>query len=290
MGSTPTLTIGMPVYNMAAFMEASVASILEQSYGDFELIISDNASTDGVDEIGRAFAARDPRVTYRRNAENVGLSANNNLLVPLARGRLFKWAPADDLLRPGYLDACVAAIDADPSVVLAYPRTAFVDGEGKALDLKDPGWHLVSDDPSERLRFAILAGHYVNAVLGVIRTDALRRTRLLPRYSGGDYRLMAELSLQGKFVEIPQQLYVRRIHKGSTAGNTGNTRWQRAYWSGVRPGVGAPFWRLCRDYAGIIARARIPRAQKAALFGWLARSMRSGWRRLAGELVGVVRP
>lgn len=55
-------------------------------------------------------------MTYRRNAENVGLSANNNLLVPLARGRLFKWAPADDVLRPGYLERCVAAIDADPSL------------------------------------------------------------------------------------------------------------------------------------------------------------------------------
>lgn len=289
MGSTPTLTIGVPVYNMATYLEAAVESVLAQSFGDLELIISDNASTDGTEAIGRALAARDPRVTYRRNAENVGLSANNNLLVPLARGRLFKWAPADDVLLPGYLEGCVAAIDADPSVVLAYPRTAFVDGDGAPLDLTDPGWNLVSDDPSERLLFAIMAGHYVNAVLGVIRIDALRRTRLLPRYAGGDYRLMAELSVLGKFVEIPERLYVRRIHKGSTGGNTGNTRWLRTYWSGLRPGMRAPYWRLCRDHAGIVMRAPIPRARKAVLLTWLARSMRSGWRRLLRELVEALR-
>lgn len=289
MGSTPTLTIGVPVYNMATYLEAAVESVLAQSFGDLELIISDNASTDGTEAIGRALAARDPRVTYQRNAENVGLSANHNLLVPLARGRLFKWANADDVLRPGYLERCVAAIDADPSVVLAYPRTAFVDGDGAPLDITDTRWHLVSDDPSERLLFAILASHYNNASNGVIRTAALRRTRLLPRYAGGDYRLMAELSVLGKFVEIPELLFVRRIHKGSSVGNTRNAGWLRTYMSGSRPGMRVPYWRLCRDHAGIVMRAPIPRARKAVLLTYLARTMRRQWRRLLRELVDVRR-
>ena len=110
-----------------------------------------------------------------------GLVRNLNLLVPLAQGRLFKWAPADDILRPGYLERCVAALDADPAVVLAYPQTDFVDGDDAPLDLHDPGWNLVSDDPSVRLLYAICAEQFVNAILGVIRTDALRRTRLMPR-------------------------------------------------------------------------------------------------------------
>lgn len=286
--STPALTIGLPVYNGARYLEQAVGSILGQSFGDFELIISDNASTDETEAIGRALAARDPRVTYRRNARNVGLSGNFNLLVPLARGRLFKWATSDDVLRPGYLERCVAVLDADPSVVLSYPRTEFVDADGAHLDLTDPGWHLVSDDPSDRLRYALLAGHFVNAALGVIRTDALRRTRLLPRYAGGDFRLMTELSLLGKFVEVPETLYERRIHTGSTGGNVGNVSWLRRYWSGVRPGMRGPFWRLCRDRAGIVVRARIPLSRKAALLGELARTMLFQWRRLLGELVEML--
>ena len=90
-------------------------SILSQSFSDLELIISDNASTDDTEAIGRSIAARDPRVTYQRNGANVGIAANFNLLVPLARGRLFKWATADDLLRPGYLERCVSLLESEPS-------------------------------------------------------------------------------------------------------------------------------------------------------------------------------
>jgi glycosyltransferase involved in cell wall biosynthesis len=289
MGSAPALTIGMPVYNGATYVADAIKSILEQSFRDFELIISDNASTDDTESICRAFAARDTRVTYRRNMQNVGLSANNNLLVPLARGRLFKWAPCDDILRPGYLERCVAVLEADPNVVLVYPGTQFVDSTGAPLDITDPGWHLISDDPSERLLFAILADHYMNAVLGVIRTDALRRTRLLPRYAGGDYRLIAELSLLGTFVEVPEQLYERRIHGGSSAGNVQDSRWLRRYWSGTRRGMSAPQWRLLRDRVGIVLGAQIPWTRKAVLLTHLARAMRYRWRRLLGELVEAAR-
>ncbi len=139
MESAPTLTIGMPVYNGAKYIAEAVESILAQTFRDFELIISDNASTDDTESICRAFAARDPRVTYRRNRQNVGLSANNNLLVPLARGRFFKWAPCDDVLRPEYLERCVAVLDADPNVVLVYPGTQFVDGDGAPARHHGPG-------------------------------------------------------------------------------------------------------------------------------------------------------
>lgn len=289
MGSAPTLTVGVPVFNMGAYLEAAVESVLSQSFADLEVIISDNASTDETESVGRALAARDSRVAYRRNPQNLGLSANNNLLVPLARGRLFKWAPADDLLLPGYLERCVAVLEADPTVVLAYPRTRFVDGDGVALDLHDPGYHLVSEDPSERLHYAILANQFANAGLGVIRTDALRRTRLLPRYAGGDFRLLAELTLLGKFVEVPEELYVRRIHKGSTGGNVGNTRWLRTYWSGSRPVMRLPYWRLSRDHAGIVLRAPVPRRRKVRLLGQLLWTMAYRWRQLLREVVEAIR-
>lgn len=289
MSSEPTLTIGLPVFNGARYLQETLESVLSQSFTDFEVVISDNASTDDTEAIGRAAAARDLRVTYRRNAENVGLSGNLNLLVPLARGRLFKWAAADDILRQGYLERCVEAIDADPAVVLAYPQTDFVDGDDAPLDLHDPGWSLVSDDPSVRLLYAICAEQFVNAALGVIRTDALRRTRLMPRYAGGDYRIMAELSLQGKFVEIPEHLYVRRIHSGSTKGNAENSKWLRRYWVGTGAGVRAPYWHLCRDHVGIVVRAPIPARRKVVLLSQLARTMASRAPRLLAELVQLVK-
>ena len=135
--------------------------------------------------------------------------------------------------------------------------------------------NLVSDDPSVRLLYAICAEQFVNAANGVIRTDALRRTRLMPRYVGGDYRIMAELSLQGKFVEIPEHLYVRRIHSGSTKGNAENSEWLRRYYVGTGAGVRAPYWHLCRDHVGIVVRAPIPPRKWCCSHSWLARWLRA---------------
>lgn len=286
---SPSLTIGLPVYNGEQYLEAALDSILGQSFHDFELIISDNASSDATEAIGRASAEQDPRVTFRRNERNLGLDVNFNLLVELARGRYFKWATADDELLPGYLERCVGVLEADPSVVLAYPRSKFVDGMGNQLDRHDPGWHLVSDDVSQRLRYAIGATHFINAALGVIRTDALRRTRLHASYPGGDFRLMAELSILGKFVEVPETLYVRRIHTGSTGGNTGNVSWQRRYRSGSRPVVRRAFLRLMQDRAGIVLGAPIPVRRRASLLGQLGRDTAYQWRRVVGEIIESLR-
>lgn len=286
-GPAPTLTIGVPVFNGERYLERAVRSVLDQSFTDLELIISDNASSDHTADIGQALAASDERVTYRRNARNIGLAANNNLLVRHARGRLFKWANCDDELRPGYLERCVAALDHDPRVVLAYPQTDFVDADGELLDIVDPGWELLTDDVAERLRFAIVSDRWMNAVLGVIRTDALRHTRLMRRYAGSDARLMAELATLGTFVEIPDHLFIRRIHQGSTKGRQGDTRWLRIYYSGARTQLGLPFWRLSADRAEIVVRAPIPLGSKASLLGLLARHLVASRRRLYQDLVDL---
>jgi glycosyltransferase involved in cell wall biosynthesis len=289
MPSTPTLTIGLPVFNGARFLRQTIDSVRAQTFSDFELLISDNASTDETSSIARSAAEADGRITYRRNELNIGLARNLNLLVPLASGRLFKWAAADDVLRPTYLERCVAAIDSDRRAVLAYPQTDFVDGEGEPLEVEDPGWRLGSDDPAERLAYVIRADQYVNSILGVIRTSALRRTRLIPLYAGGDYRLLAELSLQGTFLEIPDRLYVRRIHAGSSKGNAHDRRWLRRYLTGARGEVRAPYWHLCRDHAGIVARAPLPVSRRLALLAVLTRTMVSRRARLFAELAELVR-
>src|SRR5262245_165844 len=91
------LSVGVPVYNGEAFLRQTLESILSQSFGDFEMIVSDNASTDDTEAIAREFAARDARVRYHRNRTNLGLAKNYNLLFSLASGEYFKWASADDV-------------------------------------------------------------------------------------------------------------------------------------------------------------------------------------------------
>ena len=127
----PRVSVGLPVYNGERYLRLAIDSILAQTFEDFELIISDNASTDHTEEICREYAARDPRVIYIRQPRNRGGAWNFNHVVELARGEYLKWAAHDDVLAPTFLKECVAALDRLPGTVLASPRTVKIDESGK---------------------------------------------------------------------------------------------------------------------------------------------------------------
>src|SRR5215217_6260135 len=214
-----TVSIGLPVYNGERFLARSLDSLLAQTMPDFELIISDNASSDGTAEICRAYAERDRRIRYVRNEHNVGVYRNFNKVFELSRGSHFKWAAADDFAEPRLLERCLDILKREPAVVLVYPRTRFVDENDKPLPIVDPGWDLRSADARERFYYVIKSGHWCNLFYGLTRRDALLKTRLFPPYSGGDYRLAGELSLLGQFRETEEPLFYRRIHAGASSQN-----------------------------------------------------------------------
>lgn len=267
------VSIGLPVYNGAPVLQVTLDSLLNQSYSDFELIISDNASTDQTEDLCRAYAELDNRVRYYRNRENIGLGRNFNRVFELATGEYFKWASSDDLCKPDYLSRCVEVLDRDPDVVLAYPKTTFIDETGKILEIQDPGWDLRSEAPHERLRYVIFSGHWVNSILGLIRAKTLSRTRLLPSYPGGDYRLLGELSLMGRFFEVPEYLYLRRLHPRSSSQNTKNIQWMLEYHLGGRGRICLPSWNLSADHFLTIIRSELSVRHKFSLLNTLLRRM-----------------
>lgn len=226
----PRVSIGMPVYNAATFIREAIDSILAQSYQDFELIITDNASTDETQAICTAYAAQDDRVRYHRNSENIGANSNFNFVFTLARGEYFKWAAHDDVLAQTYLERCVAALDADPNVVLAHSETRLIDNNGNELTIPE-GKNYVKDaegkvifvgrDSKERKlssqraheRFAgVLRTGWCYEVFGVIRRDALSQTPLLRPFYGADKVLLAELGAMGLFAMIDEELFYNRRH------------------------------------------------------------------------------
>lgn len=129
----PSVSIGLPVYNGQDFIAESVESLLSQTIGDFELIISDNASTDLTQDICRQFASRDRRVRYIRQPANKGASWNFNYTFSRSRGRYFRWHAHDDISAPRFLEECVKVLDNDPSVVLVWPREVGIDSQGRVL-------------------------------------------------------------------------------------------------------------------------------------------------------------
>jgi glycosyltransferase involved in cell wall biosynthesis len=211
MTTTPRLSIGLPVYNGEAYMAEALDALLGQSYGDFELIISDNASTDATEEICRDYQARDDRIRYLRQPTNVGCSPNHNLLVHAARGELFKWASDDDLYGRDLLLRCVEVLDRDPAVILSHSWTVMIDADGAVTS--KAGYHLKTDspDPVERFR-SLLFEDGGDDDYGVIRTDVLRRTALNDSYWRADRTIVAELALHGRFRHVPEPLYLRRDH------------------------------------------------------------------------------
>src|SRR6476646_2411498 len=135
----PKVAIGLPVYNGAKYVAEAIESVLAQTYGDLELVISDNASTDATEEICRDYTARDSRVRYARAEQNGGAAWNFNRTFELSRGEYFKWLAHDDAIGPQYLARCLAVLDRDPGVVLCHTRTGIINGQGE----------LVADDGTE---------------------------------------------------------------------------------------------------------------------------------------------
>ena len=157
MNAIPRLSIGLPVYNGEEYLAQSIEALLGQSYEDFELIISDNASTDSTADICRRYGRQDSRIRYIRQARNIGLSPNHNFVLQQSRGEFFKWAAADDLYGRDLLKRCVDALDEHPGVVLAHAWEVAIDGAGNVTQAMD--YPLATDSPRAPDRFrSILFG------------------------------------------------------------------------------------------------------------------------------------
>jgi glycosyltransferase involved in cell wall biosynthesis len=208
---TPRLSIGLPVYNGDKYLSYTLDALLTQSFTDFELIISDNASTDCTEEICRRYLTLDSRIRYFRQPANLGAAENHNFVVQQARGEYFKWASHDDLYDRNLLLRCIEALDAKPEVVLSHAWQAFIDAEGNIIHRVD--YRLATDSPRAPDRFRdMLFVQGGDDFYGVMRTAVLLRTPLHGSYHHAERTLVAELGLYGPFFQVPEVLYFRRDH------------------------------------------------------------------------------
>ena len=211
MTSVPRLSIGLPVYNGEDFLAESLDSLLGQTYEDFELIISDNASTDGTADICRGYAKQDSRIRYVRQPHNLGCAPNHNVLVQYARGELFKWVSHDDLYGRELIERAIEALDEYPQVVLANCWTAMIDSSRTVT--KAVRYTLDTESPRAPERFrSMLFEKGGDDDGGVIRMEMLRRIRPYDSYYHSDRTLVTEMALQGPFYHVPDWLYFRRDH------------------------------------------------------------------------------
>lgn len=257
------VSIGLPVYNGERFVEQSIRSVLAQTYDDLELIVSDNASTDGTMAIVDAVAACDDRVVVLRNDTNRGAAWNYNNVADHAGGEFFRWHAHDDWLEPTCIEQLVSALDQRPQAVLAHSWTRFVDDLGQSLRVFEDDLGAVSSRSSDRLVAVVRRLTYCNAVFGLIRADTLARTARIASFPGSDVPLLYELAVAGEFAVVPEPLFVRR--PGASIKSNPTTR-QLANW--FEPGGGGarmPGAHLWWATMTAIARADESVAERAAL-------------------------
>jgi glycosyltransferase involved in cell wall biosynthesis len=253
----PRVSVGMPVYNSERYVEEALESLLAQSFDDFELVISDNASSDRTGDICRAYASKDERIKYYRMRKNYGLIDNFNSVFRLSTGEYFKWAASDDVCGRDYLLRAVEVLEQDPSTVLVWGKTVGIDERGQRVPLANEvidmnlAASVYSPDPTIRFLRLMRNIWWVDGPFyGLIRAKALEATRwLLPRHIGGDQILLTELSLTGRFFELPEEMLSLRVHAGSTSRQQRTMRDRSRLVFERDPGRGPiGWWRLFRGY------------------------------------------
>jgi glycosyltransferase involved in cell wall biosynthesis len=252
---TPRVSIGVAVYNGERFLPQTLDSLLAQTYKDFELVICDNCSADRTEQICRSYAERDARIRYFRNTSNIGAPRNFNRAFEFSRGEYFKWSGADDLCAPEMIERCVAVLDERPEVVLTYPKTRLIDENGAAVNDYDDRLDLQFETPHKRLSHLLWNIRMCNAVFGLTRSSALRRTHLFGTYSNSDLAFLAELALRGLFVELPTPLFFRRSFELSAVKYSSPYERMVMFQPGRVGQLSFPNWRLFIGFLSAIHRA-----------------------------------
>ncbi len=224
------VTIGMPVHNGAKYIAQALESLLAQSFVDFGLMISDNASEDATPEVCQGYAARDPRIRYIRHPENQGAFWNFNFLLQNSHSYYFMWAASDDMWEPQFISECVSLLEANPPAVLACCRWNNIDQGGKWLRSYAADWRCVSSSSKlYRLLRMILrrqSSCRANFIYGLFRREALRSVGGVVDYGKGsvglDMLTLLRLLCVGPFAFSDRCLFHKREQRRTVPGVFGH--------------------------------------------------------------------
>jgi len=289
--SAPCISIGLPVYNGERYLRVALESMLSQTLRDFELIICDNSSTDGTEGICREYAARDPRVQYHRLPSNVGAANNFRRTFELSRGRYFKWIASDDYCAPTFLEHCKRVLDEHQEVVLCTSKVNIVDADGRLIEPYPDPQGLNQERASERLIVSRNQDGWCNAVYGLIRSETLRRTAVMGNYVGSDMVLLGEISLYGRFAEVPDYLLFRRFHPGAYSHEVSLDKMRAFYMPSKKRATALVYrnWRHLFEYWRAARRAPLPTLERLRLSIYILRM--AWWRKgaLMAEIAAALR-
>lgn len=300
MGTTPLVSIGLSLANGDRFLEGTIDSFRNQTFSDFELIISDDCSTDRSAQICRWYAARDRRIRYYRTQRPMGAGWNARRLCELASGKYFKLATPDEMIQPDFLRLCVDSLEEDDSVVLAYSLIRVIDEGGLFVENYDDQLRTGSLDPVVRATDLLLKGYNSHPISGLVRLDALRKLPPQGSYTYSDRVLLLQLSLLGRFHEIPEHLFISTRHGAQAAwtmpersrarGYRLTRRWGTlpapAWWDPMKArAVVFPEWNAAREFTRSVADSTLSRQQRLQCYRRIAQWALKYHRRFGRDLL-----
>ncbi|MDZ7751191.1 MAG: glycosyltransferase family 2 protein [Gammaproteobacteria bacterium] len=206
--SASMVTVGVPVCNEERFLEQTLRCIVAQDYRPLEVIITDNASTDGTQEIAERYAAQYDFVTYYRHEQNRGAVLNYQFVLDHAKGDYIAWLSGHDLWAENYISECMRILR-DKDAVIAFTDTEWIGDGGTAPGCKS-GYSDSRDLGSVERFFTVLWGN-MHPIFGLIRLSAVRELGKLPACIGWDLVVLCGLALKGPFIHSPRSRVFRRI-------------------------------------------------------------------------------
>jgi glycosyltransferase involved in cell wall biosynthesis len=211
----PLVSVGIPTYNRASDLPRAVESVLAQSYGNLELIISDNASTDETAQVCESFCRRDPRVRYIRQPENLGPVGNFAEVLRHSKGEYFMWLADDDWLDPTYIEECLAVLVRHPEYVLVAGAAKYF--QNGAPEFQEEVLNLTADRPMVRVQEYYWRVDRNGIFYGLMRRAAISRLSL-ENVLASDWLTIAALAVQGKLTTLEHVSVHREIGGASSKG------------------------------------------------------------------------
>jgi glycosyltransferase involved in cell wall biosynthesis len=282
------VSVGIPVFNSARFVAVAIESILAQTLTDFELIIADNASTDDSVAVCERYAAQDSRIRLFRGTENCGAAGNFNRVFELSRAAYFMWMSSNDYLAPRFLEKAVPVLDARPDVCICSARTRYFHTDVTRFEEVEDDMDITGNSPVERFLTLCERLRINNVMHGLIRRDTLLRTPLLQPYTSSDNLMVAELALLGKFAQLPEPLFYRRMEAEAATIMMTKDELTRFYAPRRSTDLRFQAWRRLQGFWSILHRTPLGPQERLRLLGFLFRRVYWDHRSLLRDFREVV--
>ena len=200
----PKVSIGLIVYNGGEYLRGAIDSFLAQTFDDYEIIISDNASTDDTQIICEEYAALNHKIRYIRQVKNQGPIFNFKYVLEQARGDYFMWASHDDIFAPTYISECLNAHKNNPECISVFTNFNVLDLKSNRITEKQSPSSRSSNFVFSRTMISLLDMH-PNMIYGLHKTKILRKIKI-ETFDWFDIFIIIQLSYFGKIIVIPKYL------------------------------------------------------------------------------------